>query len=67
MTEKLTLTYNEVLENAKSFNYDVDEYETSDNGYCITVYQSSYYRINYYFDENKNFTDFQIEDLTKIF
>lgn len=66
MTETLNLTISEVKENAKSFNYDIDEYETADNGTAIIVYQSSYYRIIYYFDSNEKYEDFEIEDLTKI-
>lgn len=66
MIETLNLTISEVKENVKSFNYDIDEYETVDNGTAIIVYQSSYYRIIYYFDSNGKYEDFEIEDLTKI-
>lgn len=63
MNKNLTLTYDEVIENAKFFNYDYEEFETVD-GYGITVYQSSFYRITYYFDDNKMYDDFMVEDLT---
>ena len=66
MTETLNLTIDEIKENAKSFNYDIDEYETVDNGTAIAVYQSSYYRMTYYFDSNGKYEDFEIEDLTNM-
>lgn len=63
MNKNLTLTYDEVIENAKFFNYEYEEFETVD-GFGITVYQSSFYRITYYFDNNKMYDDVMVEDLT---
>lgn len=63
MNKNLTLTYDEVIENANFFNYEYEEFETVD-GFGITVYQSSFYRITYYFDNNKMYDDVMVEDLT---
>lgn len=63
MNKNLTLTYDEVIENAKFFNYEYEEFETVD-GFGITVYQSSFYRITYYFDNNKMYDNVMVEDLT---
>lgn len=67
MNKNLTLTYDEVIENAKFFNYEYEEFETSDNGYAIAVHVSSFYKITYYFDTDKMYDAFDVEDLTNLF
>lgn len=67
MNATLDLTVEKILENAKHFNYDTETVETADGGTAVIVYQSSFYRISYYFDSNGNFEDFEIEDVTKLF
>lgn len=55
--------YEQILQGAKKFSYPVEEWKTADNGYAITVYQGEYYRINYYFDKDKNYESCEVEEI----
>ena len=50
--KNLNITMEQIEENAKKFNYEFDTAEW-DGGECIIVYQSMYYQITYYFNEDK--------------
>jgi hypothetical protein len=55
--------YEQILQGAEKFNYPVEEWETADGGYAITVYQGEYYKIHYYFNKNKNYESCEVEEI----
>lgn len=60
--KNLNITMEQIKENAKKFNYEYDTVEW-DGGECIIVYQSMYYQITYYFNEDKVLVDVKAEEV----
>lgn len=66
MTEikMFNLTLEQIKKNAEDFNYPYDITECADDsGNCLTVYQSVYRQIHYYFDKNDICIDVEAEEI----
>ena len=62
--EMMNLTFEQIKKNAEDFNYPYDVTECADNsGSCLTVYQSMYRQIHYYFDKNDRCVDVEVEKI----
>jgi len=62
MINELKITMGRIKADVKKFNYSYDISEWG-GGKCLTVYQSKYYRIHYYFDKNGICEDVEAEEV----
>lgn len=62
MINELKITMDRIKADAEKFGYPYDISECND-GECLTVYQSRYYQIHYYFDKNGICEDVEAEEV----
>lgn len=63
MINELKITMDRIKADAEKFDYPYDISECMDGGECLTVYQSVYCQIHYYFDKNGICEDVEVEEV----
>lgn len=58
----LQISMERIKADAKKFNYSYDVSERG-NSECLTVYQSMYYQIHYYFNKNGICENVEVEEV----